>query len=52
VRYETTVEDPVYLTGPGTLAMQWDHRPDLQFSPAAEACDPGVAARYRDHVPE
>jgi hypothetical protein len=52
LRYEITVEDPVYLTEPATLAMQWDHRPDLEFSPAAEACDPGVAARYRDHVPE
>ena len=52
LRYETTVEDPVYLTGPATLTMQWDHRPDLEFSPAAEACDPDVAARYRDHVPE
>jgi hypothetical protein len=52
LRYEITVEDPVYLTGPATLSMQWDHRPDLEFSPAAEACDPDVAARYRDHVPE
>jgi hypothetical protein len=52
LRYEATVEDPVYLTAPGTLAQQWDHRPDLEFSPASEACDPDVAARYRDHVPE
>ncbi len=52
LRYEITVEDPVYLAGPATLAMQWDHRPDLEFSPAAEACDPEVAARFRDHVPE
>lgn len=52
LRYEITVEDPAFLTEPSTLAMQWDHRPDLDFSPAAEACDPEVAARYRDHVPE
>lgn len=52
LRYEVTVEDPVYLLEPVTMAMQWDHRPDLDFSPAAEACDPEVAARYRDHVPE
>jgi hypothetical protein len=52
LRYEFTVEDPVYLSGPATLAMQWDHRPDLEFSPASEACDPEVAARYRAHVPE
>lgn len=52
LRYEITVEDPVYLTEPATLTTQWDHRPDLDFSPAAEACDPEVAARYRAHVPE
>jgi hypothetical protein len=52
LRYEITVEDPVYLAEPGTLTQQWDHRPDLEFSPAAEACDDDVAARYLDHVPE
>jgi hypothetical protein len=52
LRYEITVEDPVYLTETATLAQQWDHRPDLEFSPASEACDDDVAARYLDHVPE
>jgi hypothetical protein len=52
LRYEATVEDPVYLTSPATLAQQWDHRPDIEFSPASEVCDDDVAARYRDHVPE
>jgi hypothetical protein len=52
LRYEITVEDPVYLSGPATLAQQWDHRPDLEFSQNVGACDPDVAARYRDHVPE
>lgn len=52
LRYEFTMEDPVYLSEPASLAMQWDHRPDLEFSPPAEACDPNVAARYRDHVPQ
>jgi hypothetical protein len=51
LRYEVTVEDPVYLTGPGTLTQQWDHRPDLEFSQNVGACDPEVAKRYRDHVP-
>jgi hypothetical protein len=46
LRYEITVEDPVYLMAPATLAQQWDHRPDLEFSPASEACDPEVARRY------
>jgi len=52
LRYEATVEDPMYLTGPATLAQQWDHRPDLEFSQNTGACDPEVARRYKDHVPE
>jgi hypothetical protein len=52
LRYEATVEDPTYLTGPATLAQQWDHRPDLQFSQNVGACDPEVARRYKDHVPQ
>jgi len=52
LRYEATVEDPVYLSGPATLAQQWDHRPDLEFSQNEGACDPEVAARYKDHVPK
>ena len=45
LRYETTVEDPMYLTGPATLTQQWDHRPDLEFSQDAEGCDKEVAAQ-------
>ena len=52
LRYEITVEDPAYLSAPATLTQQWDHRPDLEFSQDAEACDPEVARRYRDHVPK
>ena len=52
LRYETTVEDPVYLTAAATLSQQWDHRPDIEFSPPGEACDDDVAARYIDHLPE
>jgi len=52
LRYEVTVEDPTYLTGPGTLTQQWDHRPDLEFSQNVGACDPEVARRYKDHVPK
>jgi hypothetical protein len=52
IRYEIMVEDPVYLSEPATLAQQWDHRPDLEFSPPSESCDDEVAARFRDHVPE
>jgi hypothetical protein len=52
LRYEVTVEDPTYLTGPATLTQQWDHRPDLEFSQNEGACDPEVARRYKDHVPK
>jgi len=52
LRYEVTVEDPVYLTAPATLAQQWDHRPDLDFSPPGEVCDDDVAARYIDSLPK
>ena len=46
LRYEVTVEDPVYLTGPAMFTEQWDHRPDLEFSPPSEACDNEVAERF------
>jgi hypothetical protein len=50
LRYEITVEDPTYLSAPATLTQQWDHRPDLEFSPPSEACDPEVARKYREYV--
>ena len=46
LRYESTVEDPVYLEEPANFTMLWDHRPDLQMSPPEEACDPAIARRY------
>jgi len=52
LRYEVTVEDPTYLTGPATLTQQWDHRPDLEFSQDPQGCDTKEAARYKDSVPK
>lgn len=52
LRYVISVDDPVYLTETATLSQQWDHRPDIDFSPAGEVCDDEVAARYIDHLPE
>jgi hypothetical protein len=49
LRYRITVEDPVYLSEPATLTQQWDHRPDLEFSPPGEACDPEVSDRYLEY---
>jgi hypothetical protein len=51
LRYEVTVEDPDFLTGPATLTQQWDHRPDLEFAQNTEPCDAEVARRYKDSVP-
>jgi hypothetical protein len=52
LRYEVTVEDPTFLTGPATLTQQWDHRPDLEFSQDTEGCDKDVASRYKSSVPK
>jgi len=47
LRYEITVEDPMYLTAPATLTQQWEHRPDLEFSQDTGACDPGARDKYK-----
>jgi hypothetical protein len=52
LRYEVTVEDPMYLSAPATLTQQWDHRPDLEFSQDVGKCDPEVANRYKDGLPK
>jgi hypothetical protein len=36
----------MYRPGPATLAQLWDHRPDIVFSPASQACDDEVAERF------
>ena len=43
LRYDVTQEDPESLTGPATLSILWDYRPDLE--PSGVACDPEVAER-------
>ena len=52
LRYEATVEDPMYLTGSATLTQQWDHRPDLDFLQDTPGCDKDVASRYKASVPK
>jgi hypothetical protein len=52
LRYEVTIEDPMYLSAPATLSQQWDHRPDLEFSQNTGACDEEVAERYKEHPPQ
>lgn len=43
LRYDATLEDPAGLTGPASLSMQWEYRPDL--APSGVACDPEIARR-------
>ena len=52
LRYEVTVEDPMFLTGMATLAQQWDYRPDLDFSQDTPGCDKTVADRYKSSLPK
>lgn len=44
LRYEVTVEDPVYLTAPARHSSKWVYSPDLPFS--GVECDLEVARRY------
>jgi hypothetical protein len=44
LRYEVTVEDPVYLTEPVRHSAQWVFDPDLR--PSGVRCDVEVARRY------
>lgn len=44
LRYEVTVEDPVYLTEPYRQTAQWVFNPDLQ--PSGVPCDLDVARQY------
>ncbi|HET8695894.1 MAG TPA: DUF6152 family protein [Gammaproteobacteria bacterium] len=48
LRYEITVEDPMYLTGPAKLAQQWEHRPDLELSQDTGACDAKARDKYKE----
>jgi Family of unknown function (DUF6152) len=48
LRYEITVEDPMYLTGPAKLSQQWDHRPDLDFSQDTDTCEESAKEKYKE----
>ena len=47
LRYEITVEDPMYLTAAATLTQQWEHRPDLDFSQDTDNCESGARDKYK-----
>ncbi|HEX5048471.1 MAG TPA: DUF6152 family protein [Gammaproteobacteria bacterium] len=48
LRYEITVEDPMYLSSPAKLAQQWEHRPDLELSQDTGACDTKARDKYKE----
>jgi uncharacterized protein DUF6152 len=50
IRREVTLEDPEYLAAPVSYVMVWDHRPELEFSSAAESCDPEIANRFLEDL--
>jgi hypothetical protein len=43
LRYDVTIEDPLSLTAPASLNVQWEYRPDL--TPSGVACDPEAARK-------
>ena len=43
LRYDVTIEDPLRLTTPAMLSVQWEYRPDL--APSGVACDPDAARK-------
>jgi hypothetical protein len=43
LRYDVTLEDPLALTAPASLSVQWEYRPDL--APSGVACDPEAARK-------
>ncbi len=43
LRYDLTIEDPLRLTAPASLSVQWEYRPDL--APSGVACNPEAARR-------
>ncbi len=47
LRYEITIEDPMYLTATASLTEQWDHRPDLEFTQDTAGCTEGAREKYR-----
>ena len=43
LRYDVTIEDPLRLTAPASLSVQWEYRPDL--APSGVACNPEAARK-------
>jgi hypothetical protein len=47
LRYEISIEDPMYLTATASLTEQWDHRPDLEFTQDTAGCTEGAREKYK-----
>ncbi|HTM05060.1 MAG TPA: DUF6152 family protein [Vicinamibacterales bacterium] len=44
LKYSGSVEDPVYLTGPGAFSASWEYRPSMPFS--NQKCDVKIARQF------
>jgi len=50
LKYSGTVEDPVYLTGPGQFNATWEYRPTMPFS--NQKCDVQIARQFMKDLPK
>jgi hypothetical protein len=50
LKYSGTVEDPVYLTGPGQFNATWEYRPTMPFS--NQQCDVQIARQFMKDLPK
>lgn len=49
LKYSGTVEDPMYLTAPGTFDATWEYRPTMPFS--NQKCDVQIARQFLKDLP-
>ena len=50
LKYSGSVEDPVYLTAPGTFNATWEYRPGMPFS--NQKCDVQIARSFLKDLPK
>jgi hypothetical protein len=50
LKYSGTVEDPVYISAPGTFNATWEYRPGMPFS--NQKCDVKIAQQFLKDMPK
>ena len=50
LKYSGTVEDPVYISAPGTFNATWEYRPGMPFS--NQKCDVKIAQQFLKDLPK